>query len=109
MRSRYRLARSARRNLQQISDYWVMAAGEEAALRIVTGILETIAALAEHPLAGIAAQQFGTSVRRFPTGKYMIYYRAVRSTAIEILHVFHGARDQRKAWREQDPGSTFKS
>jgi toxin ParE1/3/4 len=109
MRSRYRLARSARRNLQQISDYWVNEAGEEVALRIVTGILEPIAALAEHPRAGLAAEQFGASVRKFPAGRYMIYYRPSRSNRIEILHVFHGARDQRKAWRDEAPASPLTS
>ena len=56
MTSRYRLARSARRNLLRISDYWVNEAGEEVALRV-----------------------------------------------IEILHVFHRVRDQRKAWRDEGP------
>ena len=109
MRSRYRLARSARRNLQQISDYWVNEAGDDVALRIIEGILETITALADQPRAGVAAEQFGAGVRKFPAGTYMIYYRRSRSSRIEILHVFHGARDQRKAWRNERPASPFRS
>ena len=66
MRLGYKLARSAARNLQEVSDYWTAEAGEEVALRIVTGILETIITLAEQPRAGVAAEEFGTSVRKFP-------------------------------------------
>jgi len=52
-----------------------------------------------HPGAGVAADQFGAGVRKFPAGTYMVYYRPY-SKGIEILHVFHGARDQKKAWKE---------
>jgi len=30
----------------------------------------------------------------------MVYYRT-NASGIEVLHVFHGARDQRKAWRKR--------
>lgn len=95
----YRLAQAARRNLQEIADYWTAEAGPDRALEVVAGIMETIITLSEQPRAGVAAEQFGRGVRKFPAGKYMIYYRPYRLTHIEILHVFHGARDQQKAWR----------
>jgi len=37
-------------------------------------------------------------VKCFPAGKYLIYYRAL-SKGVDILHVFHGARDQNRAFR----------
>jgi plasmid stabilization system protein ParE len=95
----YRLARAGRRNLEEISDFWTAEAGQDVALKILDGIMETIITLSSQPRAGVAAEQFGRGVRKFPAGSYMIYYRPYRSTGIEILHVFHGARDQRKAWR----------
>jgi plasmid stabilization system protein ParE len=52
-------------------------------------------------MAGVAAEQFGLSVRKFPAGNYMIYYRTGRSRSIQILHVFHGARQQGKAWGDE--------
>jgi plasmid stabilization system protein ParE len=73
-------------------------AGEEVALRIITGILDTIVTISKQPRAGVEVETFGAGVRRFLAGKYMIYYRATRPR-IEILHVFHAMRDQRKAWR----------
>jgi plasmid stabilization system protein ParE len=101
MKFRYSLTRSARRDLQQISDYWAAEAGEEVALRIVAAILETVITLSGLPMAGVAAEQFGVSVRKFPAGNYMIYYRTGRSRCIQILHVFHGARQQSKAWEDE--------
>jgi len=35
-------------------------------------------------------------VRCFPAGKYLIYYRRTRRRT-EIPHIFHGARDQKRA------------
>ena len=98
MKFRYRLAHSAKRDLQEISDYWTHKAGQDVALDIVTGILETVITLSWQPRIGIRADQFGVGVRKFPAGDYMIYYRTASSGA-EILHVFHGAQNQRKAWK----------
>jgi toxin ParE1/3/4 len=95
---RYRLARSCRRDLQEIADYWTTEASEEVALKILTGILETVITLSEHPEAGVAAGQFTSNVRKFPAGQYMLYYRPYRA-GIEMLHVFHGKRDQKAAWQ----------
>jgi plasmid stabilization system protein ParE len=74
-----RLARSARRDLQEIADYLTSEAGEQRALEIIARVLETFVTMSAHPGAGV-------------------YYRPW-SKGIEILHVFHGARDQKKAWK----------
>jgi plasmid stabilization system protein ParE len=37
-------------------------------------------------------------VKCFPAGKYLIYYRRTRH-GTDILHIFHGARDQIRAFR----------
>jgi plasmid stabilization system protein ParE len=104
MRLKYRLARSARANLREISDYLVENAGPYVALQIVTVVMETIVTLSGQPRAGVVADQFGAGVRKFPAGNYMIYYRVIRSRGIEILHVFHTARNQRKAWKDKRKG-----
>jgi toxin ParE1/3/4 len=67
-------------------------------MRVVGGVMETMITMSRHPRAGVSADQFGASVRKFPAGKYMVYYRPY-SKGIEVLHVFHGARDQKKAWK----------
>jgi len=106
MRPNYKLARDARRKLRDISDYWAVEAGPDVALEILSGIMETIITLSHYSRAGVAAEQFGTRVRKFPAGNYMVYYRPYHSGGIEILHVFHGARDQRKAWRRNSAPKT---
>lgn len=99
MKFPYRITASARTNLQEIADYWTSRAGADAALKVLTRIMETILLLSGQPRAGIGAGQFGAGVKKFPAGDYIIYYCLYRaSKGVEILHVFHGARDQRKAW-----------
>ena len=99
MTAAYKLASSARRDLQEISNYWISEAGEDVALRVMSGVIETVITISRHPRAGVAADQFGAGVRKFPAGRYLIYYRPY-SKGIEILHVFHGSRNQAKAWRK---------
>jgi plasmid stabilization system protein ParE len=45
MRRRYKLARAARENLREISEYWAGEAGPDAALEVVSGIMETMSKL----------------------------------------------------------------
>jgi len=91
MRPTYRITRLARLDLQEISDYWAFDASEDVASRVLDSIIETVITISHHPQAGVAADQFGDGVRKFPAARYMIYYRRY-SKGIEILHVFHSAR-----------------
>ena len=59
-------------------------------------IVNTIVLLARYPSTGRLVPQFGRRVRRFTCRPYLIYYRPGDET-IEILHVFHGRRDQSSA------------
>jgi plasmid stabilization system protein ParE len=54
--------------------------------------------LGEHPSAGKLAGDIAPAVECFPAGKYLIYYRKTRRSA-DILHIFHGARDQKNAFK----------
>jgi toxin ParE1/3/4 len=89
---RYRISRAAEQDLLEIFLYWA----ERASLRVADRIIERITArfrlVAEHPRAGKSAEEVAGGVRCFPAARYLIYYRKARK-AIEILHVFHGARD----------------
>jgi plasmid stabilization system protein ParE len=69
------------------------------ALRIVRGIIETILLLSQQKRMGRAMAEFRPGVRRFPSGRYVIYY-CVPGTRIQVLHVFHGSRDQKRAWND---------
>ena len=90
---RFRLSRNALRELDEIFVYWARRAGLKVADRLVETLEEHFALLAESPGIGRSCPQIAAGVRCFPVGKYLVYYRKARGT-VEILHVFHGARDQ---------------
>ena len=95
----YRVSKNAQRDLEEIFLYWANRAGLRVADRLIDGITDRFWILGEHPDAGRASEDIGDGVRCFPAGKYLIYYRKTR-TGIDILHVFHGARHQKRAFKK---------
>jgi toxin ParE1/3/4 len=96
---RYRVSENAQRDLEEIFVYWAERAGLEIADRIIDKISDRFWLLGEQPGAGKATEGIAAGVRCFPAGKYLIYYRATRR-GTDILHVFDGVRDQRKAFKK---------
>jgi plasmid stabilization system protein ParE len=97
--SGYRLSRDAERDLLEIARYVAEKSSVEIAERLLTEIIETIIVLGAQPGIGRAEEGFARGVLSFPSHKYNIYYRK-RKGGIIVLHVFHGARDQKKAWKK---------
>ncbi len=95
----YRVSRDAQRDLDEIFFYWAKRASLRVADRLIDRITDRFWILGEHPEAGRPAEDIATGVRCFPAGKYLVYYRKAR-TGIDILHVFHGARDQKRAFKK---------
>ena len=93
-----RVSAEAARDLDEIFVYWAERAGLKTAARLIDAITDRFWLLGEHPHAGRAAEDIAPGVRCFPAGKYLIYYRRVRNRT-DILHVFHGARRQKSAFR----------
>jgi toxin ParE1/3/4 len=96
---RYRVSEDAERDLDEIFLYWAERASPEIADRLIEKITDCFWLLGEHPDAGRASGDIAAGVKCFPAGKYLIYYRA-RRRGTDILHVFHGARDQGKALKK---------
>ena len=90
----YRVSRVANRELDAIFVYWAERTSVETADRLIDSIVDRFWLLGEHPEAG-RPDEDASGIRCFPAGKYLIYYRKVRR-GVEILHVFHGARDRKK-------------
>jgi len=90
---RFRVSKNALRELDEIFVYWARRASLEVADRLVEALEEHFALLGESPGIGRRCDEIAAGVRCFPAGKYLIYYRKARGS-VEILHVFHGARDQ---------------
>jgi toxin ParE1/3/4 len=100
---RYRISRDAEQDLDEIFLYWAKRAGLKVADRLIDSVTERFWLLGEHPDAGVSAGDVATGVKCFPAGKYLIYYRKTRR-GIDILHVFHGARDQTQAFGTEKRG-----
>ena len=96
---RYRVSKDANQELDEIFLYWAKRVGLEVADRLVDGIIERFWLLGEYPDAGSPAEHIAADVQCFPAGKYLIYYRKTRH-GINILHIFHGALDQKRAFRK---------
>jgi toxin ParE1/3/4 len=94
---RYRVSADAERDLEEIFLYWASRASMVTADRVVDRITDRFWLLGEHPDAGKSAGDIAVGVKCLPAGKYLIYYRKTRR-GTDILHIFHGARDQRMAF-----------
>jgi toxin ParE1/3/4 len=93
---RYRVSEVAERDLEEIFVYWAERANVDIADRLIDGIAERFWPLGEYPDAGRSCEDIAAGVKCFPAGRYLIYYRKSRQ-GTEILHIFHGARDQKRA------------
>ncbi len=95
---RYRITKQAEHDLDEIYVYWARRVSPETADRLIENIVDRFWLLGEHPDAGRSSEDIAAGVKCFPAGKYLIYYRAARR-GTDILHVFHGARDQGRAFK----------
>jgi toxin ParE1/3/4 len=93
----FHVSKEAEQDLDEIFVYWARNAGLGVADRTVEAIEERFALMGDFPRAGRRREEIGPGVRSFPAGEYLIYFRKSRS-AVEIIHIFHGARDQRRAF-----------
>ena len=95
---RYRLSRTARRELDGILAYWTERAGQAIAESIVDSIIDRFPLVRDFPEAGRACGDFAPGLRCLPAGDYLIYYKKTRAI-VSILHILHGARNQKRALR----------
>jgi toxin ParE1/3/4 len=95
----YRVSKEALRDLDEIFLYWAKRAGLSVADRLIGSITDRFGLLGQHPEAGRRCEDIAAGVRCFPAGRYLIYYRKTRKW-IDVLHIFHGARDQERAFEK---------
>jgi len=79
---------------QDLIDIWDFIAQDniDAADRIYDDIEQKCEALAQAPGMGRTRDELAPSLRSFPVGKYVIFYRLIED-GIEIARILHGARD----------------
>lgn len=95
--SRYRLARQAEADLDEIVDY-ISVDNPDAALRVLDALQATFRSLASHPGIGQKRDDLRPGLRVFPGGspahRYVVCYYSIND-GIEIATVIHGSRDWR--------------
>ena len=89
-----RFALSAQRDLDG-SFLYIRSQNAEAASRIVSRLVERARALAEQPFSGKATDEPDTRMLFVPDIQYLIFYDVV-GDIVEINHIRHMSRDQRK-------------
>ena len=89
--SRYRLSKQSRLDLD---DIWLFIASDNlaAADRMIDELVGKFRTLASEPGIGPARDELAESLRSFPVGNYVIFYRPMPS-GVEIARVLSGFRD----------------
>jgi toxin ParE1/3/4 len=95
---RVALSKNAERDLDGIFWYWAERASIEAAERTVDSILDRFTLLAKFPEIGRHSDEICDGLLRISAGEYVIYFRKL-PRVIRIMHVLHGARDQKRGFR----------
>jgi toxin ParE1/3/4 len=96
---RYRISEDAQHDLDVIFLYWAERTGLTIADRVIDGIVERFRLIGEFPEAGRSSDDIALGIKCFPAGQYLIYYRRARKFT-DILHIFHGAREQKQAFQK---------
>ena len=90
----YRLSRPARRDLDDIWDFYERQSGEAVADQQLARLQERFQLLANQPYAGAPRPEYESHLRSHvvPRSRYIIFYFP-REYGIEIARVIHGSRD----------------
>jgi toxin ParE1/3/4 len=69
-----------------------------AALKLIDSFDRKLRLLAEFPHIGAIREDLAPSLRSFPVGNYLIFYRPV-ADGIEVVRILHGARELRRIFK----------
>jgi toxin ParE1/3/4 len=89
--TRFVLTAEAKSDLEQIWQY-IAAESEIAADQAIAEIVQRFPRLAEFPEMGRERTELSPSIRSFPVGRYIIFYRP-GELGVAIVRILHGARD----------------
>lgn len=103
MSARYVLSPEARRDLEQIRDYYVEQAGVQVARHVLGQITKALRFLAETPGAGHRREDLtGENVRFWSVLSYLIAYDPA-ARPIGIARVLHASRDLERLLKPDPP------
>ena len=90
----YSIARAALVDMSNIEEYYLGAAGEQVARRMLGQIYARFQLIAEHPYIGVSRPEYGEGIRTYrpPNLPYIIFY-TISGDAVRITRVVHGRRN----------------
>jgi toxin ParE1/3/4 len=91
--------RRSRADLVEILLY-IRRDNHRAARRLLDTINGKLELLAEFPGLGQPREELSRSLRSFPIGDYLLFYRP-RKDSIQLIRVLHGRRDLRNQFRKK--------
>lgn len=86
------LSRHAEADLDEIWDY-LSERNPQAAFRVLGEINGVFALLAKFPHIGRVREELNGEPRTFPVRRYLILYEVVEEVGVQILRVYHTARN----------------
>lgn len=93
-RHHVRIANEARRDLVEIGQY-IALESPTLAVRTLRRLRSAMAELGDRALFySLVPHHEQSGIRRRVVGTHSLYYR-IRGETVEVLHVMHGARDER--------------
>jgi len=100
MSRRIRIADRARNDLDDIWDY-IAQRNLDAADAFLDKLQARFPMLARYPEAGRLRQELGPTLRSFPVGEFIIFYRPIPQ-GIEVARVLRGRRDIERIFRDEE-------
>ena len=89
--SRFSFTPRAARDLETIFEY-IAEENPNAAFRLLDQFVGKCRLLAHSPEVGRLREELAPSLRSFPVGNYIVFYRPA-GDGVDIVRILHGARD----------------
>lgn len=89
--ARFVLTAEVRSDLETIWQY-IAAESEMTADKVISEIVQRFSTLAEFLEMGRERTELAPSIRSFPVGRYVIFYRS-GELGVAIIPIIHGSRD----------------
>jgi toxin ParE1/3/4 len=82
------VSREAEADIDQITEYTTKAWGSLQTDRYLDQLEDSFQILAEHPFIGRSCEELQSGLRRYESGRHVVFYRVLRD-GIRVVRVLH--------------------